>query len=246
MSLRQESAHLARVWDFVALTAGKIAHDLSNIFTSVNGFAELAASQVKGQTAAEAYLAEVQQAGTRGVVFADRLHLLKHCTSRPTFHSSVGAAVESAVSAVRASLSKVPKIHCHLQETLPPVRISPDALRTILLEVVRNGCEAAGEAGDVHITAETINLEEAATVDLLGRADAGPHVCLTVEDTGPGLPAELMTKFLSVPFFTTKLGPRGIGLPIVFRTVYAYQGGFTLRNRSTGGGEVKIWLPAGE
>lgn len=246
MSHQPNSAELNRLWDFVALATGKIAHDLSNIFTGVNGFAELAASQAAGQTLVLAYLDEVQQAGARGVALANRLHLLKHCANRQSFQAAVDFAVESAVSAVQASLPTLPGFQVQMAEPLPTVRISPDALRIVLIEIIKNACEAGGEAGEVRISAEKKELSPADIMSLLGSAVEGPHVCVTVDDPGPGFSPELLSKLLTVPFFTTKPGSRGIGLPIVFRTLSAYQGAMSLENRANGGGEVRIWLPVAE
>ncbi|MCX7701124.1 MAG: ATP-binding protein [Gemmataceae bacterium] len=236
MSFQQNSAELCRLWDFVALAAGKIAHDLSNILTGVNGFAELAASQATGQTLVLAYLDEVQQAGARGVALANRLHLLKHCANRQSFQAPVDFAVESAVSAVQASLPQSPSLQVQIAEPLPTVRISPDALRIVLIEIIKNACEAAGGAGEVRISAERKELSPSDINSLLGSAAAGRHVCITVQDSGPGFTSDLLSKLLTVPFFTTKPGSRGIGLPIVFRTLTAYQSAMSLGNRATGGG----------
>lgn len=243
MSHQQESAELARLWDGIALAAGKIAHDLSNIFTGVNGFAELAASQASGQTLVLTYLNEVQKSGQRGVALANRLHLLKHCANRQSFQASVDAVVDSAIVAVRASLPALPNIRVQLAEALPPVAISPDALRTILVELIKNAAEASGDAAELGIVARIDELTDADLASLLSFANKGRHVCMTVEDRGPGFSPEMLSKFLRAPFFTTKSGSRGIGLPIVFRTIAAYGGAMSLRNRAEGGGEARIWLP---
>lgn len=68
-------------------------------------------------------------------------------------------------------------------------------------------------------------------------ADGAPMVAITVSDTGPGIPRELLDRLFD-PFVTTK--PRGTGLGLVVaRSIVTEHGGEMLaRNRTDGGGAV--------
>jgi signal transduction histidine kinase len=239
---------LAQTWEKIGLALGKVAHDLANILTGVNGFAELALSQVAGQSLPEAYLREVCESGQRGVTLAQRMRLLKHCAivSPHATTTSVALAVETALAEVSKTVTPCPRIQPRLAVDLADVRLGPEALRTVVVEIVRNACEAAGMNGEVHITGENAPLSASQAEFLVGSAMPGRFARLIIEDNGRGIPAEHLAKILTVPLFTTKSGARGFGIPIVFRTLYAHGASFTIGAREPHGTTVELWLPAVE
>jgi two-component system nitrogen regulation sensor histidine kinase NtrY len=92
------------------------------------------------------------------------------------------------------------------------VAIDPDQIEQVLINLIRNGTEAAGERG---------------TVRVAWRAEDGRLVVEVVDD-GPGL---ARTDNLWVPFFTTKPGGTGIGLVLSREIVENHGGVITLENR---------------
>lgn len=70
----------------------------------------------------------------------------------------------------------------------------------------------------------------------------GPHVCLSVRDSGGGMdPATLAQMF--EPFFTTKAGGRGPGLAAVQGVVRQHQGAPRVTSAPGQGTTVAIYLP---
>jgi nitrogen fixation/metabolism regulation signal transduction histidine kinase len=111
----------------------------------------------------------------------------------------------------------------------PPARpsIDPDQIEQVLINLLRNGAEAAGERGAVHVA---------------WRAEEDRLVVEVVDD-GPGL---ARTDNLWVPFFTTKPGGTGIGLVLSREIVENHGGAITLENRVDGRGCIaRVSLPLG-
>ena len=100
-------------------------------------------------------------------------------------------------------------------ESGPPTRVAIDAdqIEQVLINLVRNGIEAAGERGDVRI----------------GWHIDDERLVVEVGDDGPGL---ARTDNLWVPFFTTKPGGTGIGLVLSREIVENHGGSITLENRT--------------
>ena len=69
-----------------------------------------------------------------------------------------------------------------------------------------------------------------------------PHVRLTIEDNGPGIPADALTRIFR-PFVTTKAQGTGLGLAIVQKVIVSHNGRITAANHPDGGAQFRIQLP---
>jgi PAS domain S-box-containing protein len=110
----------------------------------------------------------------------------------------------------------------------PPLTIQADRdqLEQLLINLVRNAVDAVGQTGGgVRVS--------------WGLAAAGLEV--TVEDEGPGIAD---TANLFVPFYTTKPGGSGIGLPLSRQIAAVHGGSLRLENRPDRRGcRARLWLP---
>lgn len=106
------------------------------------------------------------------------------------------------------------------------VRGDADQLEQLLINLVRNGVEAAAETGGAVAVGWLKNRES---------------VEVFVRDSGLGLSSQAN---LFVPFFTTKPGGSGIGLVLSRKIAENHGGSVTLQNRSDGSGcEARLRLP---
>jgi signal transduction histidine kinase len=122
------------------------------------------------------------------------------------------------------------------------VRLLKQALLNLLLNAVQavggpvvTGASGAGGAADVlaNIKGEVI---------LRAKAAQG-GVSIDVIDTGPGISDENLDKVFR-PYFTTKAGGTGLGLPTSRRYVEEHGGTLTVRSTPGLGTQFTIWLPA--
>ena len=76
-------------------------------------------------------------------------------------------------------------------------------------------------------------------------APAGGRAVLTIEDDGPGIPTQVLPRLFE-PFFTTKPTGKGtgLGLSISYDIIKRMGGDITAENRSEGGAQFTIVLPA--
>jgi two-component system nitrogen regulation sensor histidine kinase NtrY len=112
--------------------------------------------------------------------------------------------------------------------TAAAIDIDPDQIEQLLINLTKNGAEAAaGTGGGVRLS---WRLVEKPT----------PALEIRVDDDGPGLPPSAN---LFVPFFTTKPGGSGIGLVLCRQIAEAHGGTLSLANRPQGGCRATLRLP---
>ena len=75
-----------------------------------------------------------------------------------------------------------------------------------------------------------------------GTSNGKPGIAISVEDSGPGIPADLQGQIFN-PFFTSKKDGVGLGLSIAAKIVDDHRGWIRLDNRAAGGAHFQIFLP---
>ena len=118
-----------------------------------------------------------------------------------------------------------------LEGELPrqPGWFDPVQLQQVLINLVKNAAEA-GSALD------------AITVAI--RATPGGGTELAVMDRGAGMSEDVLEKAL-LPFYSTKKGGSGLGLPLCREIIDAHGGHLSVEQRQGGGIAVRCWLPGG-
>ncbi len=114
------------------------------------------------------------------------------------------------------------------------IRIDPQQMKQVLINLVRNAAESIGENGTVTLCAR---LAEKRISDR-----TIPVVILEISDTGQGIPPEA-EKRLFDPFFTTKDHGTGLGLPIAARIIEKHQGALQYQTQPGLGATFGIILP---
>jgi len=118
-----------------------------------------------------------------------------------------------------------------LRITIQPERLTidadPDLLYQVLINLLRNGAEAASAHSDSPAVSLSFTLTQSARTQI------------EVADNGPGVPEELKADVF-LPFFTTKASGTGVGLSLARQVVLAHRGSITLLNSRSGGALFRI------
>ncbi len=120
-----------------------------------------------------------------------------------------------------------------LDPAVENIEADPARLRQVLHNLVRNALEAMRDTAEAKIRIATRWFDE----------DAQRGVELRVEDSGPGIPEELMANLFE-PYVTTKPKGAGLGLAIVKRIVDEHGGKLWAANCAEGGAGIYVRLPA--
>ena len=112
-----------------------------------------------------------------------------------------------------------------------------DLLHRLIFNLILNGVQFSGPRGTVQISVENHVGED----PLPGTMVPQP-VCLSVQDSGPGIPPDDVGRIFA-PFYTTRKGGSGLGLAVVHRAVEAHGGTVYAEDVPAGGTRFVVLLP---
>jgi len=220
--------------------AAAIAHEVKNPLAGIEVMAGILKRQLTESPDAQNILADIiKEAKMANVIVQEVLAFVRPLRLQVE-DVSVGDVVRDAVTMAESHWQKGKiEIRVEVPESLRPIQGDPHQLRQIFTNFVTNAFEAMNGAGTIEITAIAIDGEEESTA---AEQTPGPMVMITITDTGPGIPPEVMDRIFS-PFFTTKPQGSGLGLAIVRKIVDAHDGRIDVGQRPGGGTVFRVTLP---
>jgi two-component system cell cycle sensor histidine kinase/response regulator CckA len=234
----------AQKMEVIGQLAGGIAHDFNNLLTAIRGYGELLlgdlqSSQLAARNDVTEVLAAVDRAEvlTRGLLAFSRRQMLQPRTVIP------GEVVARIVPLLRRLLGEHVRLVTELHRDTGAARVDPGQLEQVVVNLAVNARDAMPGGGRLTIATELV---EVGSDEAAGHAGAGPgpHIVLTVTDTGTGMDA-VTQAHLFEPFFTTKAEGKGTGLGLA--TVYGIvrqSGGFIAVESEQGKGSAfRVYLP---
>jgi CheY-like chemotaxis protein len=226
-----------------AVVTGRLTHDFGNYLTGILGFTELSLSQVPSDRLLHKYLQEVWESAQRGAAWIHRLHLFCRRSPAQTWPTVLATVLDTEEARLRSAGITGPRWTSKLPADLPLLNIDAEALQAALTELVNNAREASGDRAMVAIAAQVRELTQNNCDELLGSAQPGPHVELTVADDGPGMSPELHAKLFREMFLSTKPKHRGLGLLIVYGIMQRYHSGLRVAPPAGKGLTVQLYVP---
>ncbi len=230
----------------IGTLAGGIAHDFNNILSAVIGYTELAIYQVKENPRAGKYLSEVITAGKRARDLVKQILTFSRRGEPMMKPVKLSAIVEEALKLIRASIPATINIETRLTSEAVIVG-DPTQIHQVLMNLCTNAAQAMeGKEGTITIALSDKPLD-AVGAAAYPEAHPGPHVRLTVGDTGPGIEKAVLDRIFD-PFFTTKEQGKGtgLGLSVVHGIITAHGGSITTESNPGRGTTFEILLPEAE
>jgi signal transduction histidine kinase len=233
---REQLAQAQKMEALGQLTGG-IAHDFNNLLHIVGGYAQLL--QLR-RTDAETGRATgaIRAAVARGQTLTRQLLSFARRQKHDPATIDLGARLKAMREMLRASLRGDIELVFDIADNLWPVKVDEAELEFALVNIAVNARDAMPAGGRVYL--ETHNAKLSGEVAGL----AGDFVCLTITDTGPGIPAELIDRVFE-PFFTTKPVGKGTGLGLSQVYGFARQSGGAaiVAGGRTRGASISLYLP---
>jgi PAS domain S-box-containing protein len=241
---RMESQFLrAQRLESVGRLASGIAHDLNNILSPIMMATSMLRDEARNQEDL-AMLDTIDTNARRGAEIVKQVLTFARGSEGPKIPVALGRLVRELGKVIRETFPKAIHFETEIQAHAWSVLGDNTHLYQLLLNLCVNAADAMPTGGRLKVTLENITVDEP-FVRLNPGAQAGPHVCLTVADTGTGIPPELLDKIFD-PFFTTKSAEKGtgLGLATVIGIVKGHGGFIQVGSRLDQGTQFRIYLPA--
>ncbi|WP_306601463.1 CheR family methyltransferase [Geothrix sp. 21YS21S-2] len=226
--LEAEVEHMQRM-ESLGRLAGGIAHDMNNVLAAI--FALTQALRVRHADDAEldGALATMERAAGRGRDLVKGLVGFSRKGLREPAPVDLNGLVREEVALLDRTLMQKYRLVMDLDETLPSIMGEAGILASALMNLCMNAADAMAPGG---------------TLTLRTRRPAEGLVEVWVEDTGEGMPQEVVKKAME-PFFTTKPSGKGtgLGLSMVLNAALAHGGTLALQSEPGKGTRAILQFP---
>ena len=243
--LLQSQLQQAHKMEAIGTLAGGIAHDFNNILSSVIGYTELALEDTKRETLQHENLREVLKAGSRAKDLVKQILTFSRQAEQEQKPIQVKPIVKEALKLLRASIPNTIDIKDNVQSNSLVIGDSTQ-IHQILMNLCTNAAHAMedDEEGLLTVSLSDVKLDPG-FISNHPDLKPGPHINLTVTDTGHGISSNVMEKIFD-PFFTTKEKGKGtgMGLSVVHGIVRSHGGDIYIYSEPGIGSTFKIYLPA--
>ena len=233
----EEALRQAQKMEAVGQLTGGIAHDFNNLLTPIIGGLDLLTRRLD-----DPRLKRVAQAaldsGNRGAKLATQLLAFSRLQRIAMAAVPVNKVIEEMGRLLHHTIGPKIEIRMDLSEEAGHGICDANQLENAILNLAINARDAMPDGGCLTIST-SLRLE-----DEQPDMKAGRYVCISVADTGEGMPPHVLARAME-PFFSTKPVGKGTGLGLAQVYGIAHQSGGTVRlhSRQGEGTRVDILLP---
>ncbi len=226
----------------LGLLAAGVAHDFSNLLTPIVGHVELMLAQLPAGSPLAARALAIESAAQRAAALVRQLMVYAgkgEIERRPVDLNALARETVALLAGIDAPGSP---FVLDLDPALPAVEADGSQLRQVLSNLLGNARDAvAGGPGAVRVVSRRVELgaAELGRMVLAEGLRPGPAVLLEVADEGPGMDADTLAR-LWEPFFTTKPGGHGVGLPSLLGILRQHRAGLEVESSPGRGTRFRI------
>ena len=233
----QQQLRQSQQLESLGTLAGGIAHDFNNILAAIIGYAELMQTDTAAGTHNGQRLEHILNASYRARDLVRQILSFSRQQDHQRDPVHASALCRETIAMLRASLPAT--IAIDLRTAGDPLVLGDRTqLQQVLINVCVNAAQAMAGGGTLRIALDTWQDADSVPTPL-------GWVRLCINDTGPGIPEEIIERIFD-PFFTTKAPGEGtgMGLAVAHGIVSAHGGRIRVDSTAGAGTTVTVLLPA--
>ncbi|MBW7965895.1 PAS domain-containing sensor histidine kinase [Bradyrhizobium sp. BR 10261] len=207
-------------FDALGQLTGGVAHDFNNLLMIISGSLHILKKGDPEDSRFQRAISAIETAAKRGAALTGQLLTFARRQSVNPQAIHLADRIEAIREVLHAGVGSAVHLDFDIEREVWPVKADISEFETGLLNLVINARDAMPDGGTVTIGAHNIVLDDP--------LHNGEYVAITVNDTGLGIPSDVVDKIFE-PFFTTKPVGKGTGLGLSQVHGFAHQAGGTIK-----------------
>jgi two-component system, cell cycle sensor histidine kinase and response regulator CckA len=229
--------------DSIGRLAAGVAHDFNNLLSVVLSYSEILAEDLKDGHPMRAGLEEIRGAGLRAVDLTRQLLTFSRQQVLQPKVVDLSGIITGVENMLRRLIGEDVELTANSDPALGKVMVDPGQMEQLIVNLAVNARDAMPSGGRLTIETADVILDPSYASEHVG-VIPGPHVMLTVSDSGTGMDQATQARMFE-PFFTTKEAGKGtgLGLATVFEVVRQSGGTIWVESAPHKGTTFKIYFP---
>ncbi|WP_051822594.1 PAS domain-containing hybrid sensor histidine kinase/response regulator [Desulfonatronum thiodismutans] len=234
----------AQKMEAVGILTGGVAHNFNNILQTMSGTIELMRPSVPRDHPDIGRLRTLAKSVDRGAYLVRQLLQFSRKAETHKEWMDMNQEVAHVVALLEHVIPRMISVEVRLVEDIWTVNADRVQVEQVLLNLANNAVDAMSDGGRLTIATQNVMIDESHALGLPG-VQPGPHVLLTITDTGCGMDKETLEHVFD-PFFTTKCVGKGsgLGLATTFEIISGHGGHVACSSEPGLGTTFKIYLSA--
>jgi signal transduction histidine kinase/ActR/RegA family two-component response regulator len=227
----------------VGRLAGGVAHDFNNLLTAILGYTDIVLHGMDPKDPRRADAEQVERAATRAADLTRQMLAFSRREAQQPTPIDLNRLLGKVEPMLRRVVGEDVQLTIVTKSTRPVARIDPGQMEQVILNLAVNARDAMVDGGRLTIETSDAEVDEDTAAEN-HEARLGPHVLLTVTDTGSGMTAAVRARLFE-PYFTTKAAGKGtgLGLSTVYGIVRQSDGHISVTSEVGAGTSFRIMLP---
>lgn len=244
--LLEEELRQSQKMESVGLLAGGIAHDFNNMLTVMRCHVDLLVRTGRFSGEASESLRAIQASTDRSANLTRQLLAFSRKQIMRPEDVDLNELAASLTKLLARTLGEDIAMKADCAGNLPAVYADRGMIEQVIMNLAVNARDAMPKGGQLNLST-AIREVNAAQVQQHPESRPGHFVCLSVADTGNGIPPELLPHIFE-PFFTTKQVGKGtgLGLATVYGIVKQHEGWIEVESCPGQGTTFRIFLPVSD
>ncbi|SHK52824.1 hybrid sensor histidine kinase/response regulator [Tepidibacter formicigenes] len=209
-----------------------VAHDFNNILASISGYVDLALVKNQDKTVRD-YLEVIKRASLDGAEMLRRIQeFTKDIKEGDEHFFELDRIIKIALNMISPKIEEkcMSGIKININKDLREnanIKGREFEIREVIINILNNAIDAMPQGGDIHV--RTYNIEN--------------NIFIEIEDTGDGIPKNILPRIFD-PFFSTKgVNGNGIGLSVSYKIIKDHGGTIKVESNEGIGTKFIFSLP---
>ncbi len=227
----------------VGQMAGGIAHDFNNMLTTIILYAQRPLRKHELNDDLKKSLNTIIKESKQAANLVQQILDFSRRSPMETSPVDLGPFIKETMRVLQRTIPENISLNIEIGPQEYIVESDPTRIQQVLMNLVVNARDAMPEGGTLRTKLSSVHVAEDDDPPVIGM-DPGEWFCLSVSDTGTGIPAEVLPNIFE-PFFTTKETGKGTGLGLaqVYGIVTQHKGQISVETEVGKGSTFHVYLP---